>query len=62
MLQIESIKEKRFDIHGHIDDAFYCLRNGMVTKNYIVHIVVSACSRGDITVSEMNAYIDMLKV
>lgn len=61
MLQIESIKEERFDIRTHIDDAFWCLKNGMVTTSYIAHIVASARLRGEISDSELDAYVEMLK-
>lgn len=61
MLQITSIKEERFDIHAHIDDAFWCLRNGMVTTSYIAHLVASARLRGEISDSELDAYVEMLK-
>lgn len=61
MLQITSIKESTFDIHTYIDDAFWCLRNGMVTTSYIAHLVVSARLRGEITDSQLDAYVEMLK-
>lgn len=61
MLQITSIKEERFDIHTYIDDAFWCLRNGMVTTSYIAHLVASARLRGEISDSELDAYVEMLK-
>lgn len=61
MLQITSIKEETFDIHAHIDDAFWCLRNGMVTPSYIAHLIASARLRGDISDRELDGYMEMLK-
>ena len=61
MLQITSIKEQTFNIHAFIDDAFWCLRNGMVTTSYIAHLVLSARLRGEISDSELDAYVEMLK-
>lgn len=61
MLQITSIKEERFDIYTYIDDAFWCLRNDMVTTSYIAHLVASARLRGEISDSELDAYVEMLK-